>query len=96
MSTVHSCLHSVPQFLHNHLLIELRLQRFFGEDVKLHLPVAKEHGRFEHDKRLLQPIATGHHRQVDPELGWQHSLETPEFSRPPRKKKNRGKLLLNS
>ena len=86
------CLHSVntgPQFLHNHLLIKLRLQRFLGEDVKLHLPVAKQHSRFEHDKRLLQPIATGHHRQVDPELRRQHSLETPEFSRPPRQKKNR-------
>lgn len=64
------CLHSVntvPQFLHNHLLIKLRLQRI-KEDVKLHLPVAKQHGRFEHDKRLLQTIATGHHCQVDPEL----------------------------
>lgn len=64
--------------------------------MKLHLPVAEEHGRFEHDQRLLQPIATGHHSQVDPELVGQHNLETSGFYRPPRKKKNRLELLLNS
>lgn len=93
------CLRSVtttPPLPQIHLLIKLGLQRVLREDVELDLPVAKEHSGLEHDQGLLQPLATGHHGQVDPELRGQHSLKTPEFSRPPRKKKNKLDLLINS
>lgn len=69
-----------------HLLLKLWLQRFFCENMKLHLPVAKEHSWFKHDQCLLQSIATGYHGQVHPEPMWQHSMDIPWFSRPPRKK----------
>lgn len=78
----------MPPFTLLHLLIELGLQRVLREDVKAHLPVAEEHGRLEHDQRLLQPVAAGHHSQVNPELG-RHGVQTPSFPRPPRKKKNK-------
>lgn len=80
--------HTTPP-LPVHLLIKLGLQRVFREDVKVHLPVAEQHGRLEHDQGLLQPIATGHHGQVHPQLGRQHGLETPGLFRSPRKRKSR-------
>lgn len=87
---------SMPRFfLQIHLLIELGLQRVFSEDVKLDLPVAKKRSRLEHDQRLLQPTATGHHGQVHPELRRQDSMETPQLSRPPGGKENKLRLKLN-
>lgn len=55
-----ACQASLP----THSLHETGVQLVLGENVQVEALDAEKHGRLDHGKGLLQPVAAGYHRQV--------------------------------